>query len=292
MKQKLFSLAILASSFSFAQTWNLTGNTGTNPPSNFIGTIDDKELIFKTNNQERFKIFAGSYINGVVIGNQSAVGTPAGGRLEIATALCNGCASRWAVPSDIVIRNMGSRNMEFHMPNTAAADPNSVSTPNSAGITKIKFTDGVHNSSLVVFNNGKVTVGTDKFDTDPNYIFYVKKGIKAEQVKVENPGANGWADYVFKKDYKLRTLEEVEQHIAEKGHLPNIPSAKEVEKNGINLGEMDAKLLEKIEELTLYSIEQDKQIKSQAEEIKKLRKQSEEFQELKQQVQQLISTKK
>ncbi|MDC8101653.1 hypothetical protein [Chryseobacterium rhizosphaerae] len=94
----------------------------------------------------------------------------------------------------------------------------------------------------------------------------------AKEVEVK---ANVWADYVFKKDYKLNTLEEVEKHISEKGHLPNIPSAKEVEKEGINLGEMDAKLLEKIEELTLYSIEQNKQI-----------------QELKQQVQQLLNAKK
>ncbi|MDT3406988.1 UNVERIFIED_CONTAM: hypothetical protein QE387_001305 [Pseudacidovorax intermedius] len=106
----------------------------------------------------------------------------------------------------------------------------------------------------------------------------------------------------LKKDYKLRTLDEVERHIAEKGHLPNIPSATEVEKNGINLGEMDAKLLEKIEELTLYSIEQNKQIKQLqsdnailkilTEELKELKKQSDELEELKKQVQQLISTPK
>ncbi|PQA91112.1 hypothetical protein B0A69_18720 [Chryseobacterium shigense] len=162
------------------------------------------------------------------------------------------------------------------MPNNNVADSNAdVSTPNFSGITKIKFTDGVHKSNLVVFNTGKVTVGTDQYDNDSNFIFYVKKGIKAEQVKVENPAANGWADYVFKKDYKLTTLEEVEKHISEKGHLPNIPSADEVAKNGINLGEMDVKLLEKIEELTLYSIEQNRQI-----------------QELKQQVQQLLDVKK
>ncbi|SFZ93274.1 hypothetical protein SAMN05216324_1053 [Chryseobacterium limigenitum] len=94
-----------------------------------------------------------------------------------------------------------------------------------------------------------------------------------------------------KNDYKLNSLEEVEQHIQEKGHLPNIPSADEVVKNGINLGEMDAKLLEKIEELTLYSIEQNKQIKSQSEKIEKLEKQSEELKKLKEQVQQLLDTK-
>ena len=72
----------------------------------------------------------------------------------------------------------------------------------------------------------------------------------------------GWSDFVFFKDYKLPTLKEVENHIKEKGHLKDIPSAKEVEKNGFFLGEMDAKLLQKIEELTLYTIEQEKKIKA------------------------------
>jgi len=293
MNTKLLPLALVLSSFAFAQSWGLTGNSGTSPSTNFIGTNDDKELVIKTNNQERLRVFAGPYVNGIVIGNSAANGTVNGGKLEIATVLCNGCASRWAVPSDVVIRTLGSRNMEFHMPNDNATDPNAdVSTPNSSGITKIKFTDAVHKSSLAIFNTGKVTVGTDQYDNDPNYILYVRKGIKAEQVKVESPATNGWADYVFKKDYKLRTLQEVEQHIAEKGHLPNIPSATEVEKNGINLGEMDAKLLEKIEELTLYSIDQNKQIKKLQQDNEMLKRYAEELKELKKQIQELIPTKK
>jgi hypothetical protein len=63
-----------------------------------------------------------------------------------------------------------------------------------------------------------------------------------------------WSDFVFKKDYNLPTLAEVEKHIREKGNLENIPGEKEVLENGISLGEMNAKLLQKIEELTLYSI--------------------------------------
>ena len=93
--------------------------------------------------------------------------------------------------------------------------------------------------------------------------------IIAKEVEVK---LDVWADYVFKKNYKLRTLEEVEKHIQENGHLPNIPSASEVEKNGINIGEMNTKLLEKIEELTLYSIEQNKLIKEQQKRIEALEK--------------------
>ncbi|MEZ0184285.1 cell wall anchor protein, partial [Flavobacterium oncorhynchi] len=69
----------------------------------------------------------------------------------------------------------------------------------------------------------------------------------------------------------LPTLEQVEKHIVEKGHLENIPSEKEVLNDGINLGEMNAKLLQKIEELTLYMIEMKKENEKQNEEIKNLK---------------------
>ncbi|MDN5396445.1 MAG: hypothetical protein L0G39_01350 [Chryseobacterium sp.] len=132
----------------------------------------------------------------------------------------------------------------------------------------------------IVGNNG--TIGIGQF-TNPlpangstsdgtKYKLFVKEGIRTEKVKVDIASANGWADYVFKKDYKLSTLDAVEKHIEEKGHLPNIPSAQEVVKNGINLGEMDAKLLEKIEELTLYVIQLNKGFKQLREENKELKK--------------------
>ncbi|AXG71932.1 hypothetical protein KORDIASMS9_04190 [Kordia sp. SMS9] len=110
---------------------------------------------------------------------------------------------------------------------------------------------------------GKTMIG-DWFDFDPctdcdDYELFVKKGIRTQKIKVD-VAAGVWADYVFKSDYELKPLEEVETFINTNGHLPNVPSAKEVEENGVNLGEMDAKLLEKIEELTLYVIELKKEI--------------------------------
>lgn len=119
------------------------------------------------------------------------------------------------------------------------------------------------NYFLFLSNNGNLGIGI----SNPQNKLDVNGTLHAKEVKVD---MNGWADFVFKKEYQLPTLEQVEQHITEKGYLPNIPSAKEVSKNGINLGEMDAKLLQKIEELTLYSIEQYKLNKDQAELILKL----------------------
>lgn len=106
----------------------------------------------------------------------------------------------------------------------------------------------VHNSTMMIGSSFDLTC-TDCSD----YLLFVRKGIRTEEVKVD-VASGTWADYVFKDSYELKPLEEVKSFIDENGHLPNIPSAEEVEENGIKVGEMNAKLLEKIEELTLYTI--------------------------------------
>lgn len=104
--------------------------------------------------------------------------------------------------------------------------------------------------------NGYVGIGTKS----PTERLSVKGKIRAQEIKVEADNNTNWPDYVFKKDYPLPKLADVEKHIREKGHLPEVPSAKEVEKEGIALGTNQALLLKKIEELTLYIIEQQKKI--------------------------------
>ncbi|UGU17908.1 tail fiber protein [Sinomicrobium kalidii] len=114
--------------------------------------------------------------------------------------------------------------------------------------------------------NGNVGIGT----ASPDAKLAVNGIVHSKEVKVD---LNGWSDFVFKKEYNLPTLEEVEQHIKEKGHLKDIPGAEEVRENGIYLGEMDAKLLQKIEELTLYVIELKKENRQMRREIDELKKQ-------------------
>ena len=145
---------------------------------------------------------------------------------------------------------------------------------------------------MMLTDNGKVGIGTK---TMGNHKLAVEGSIGAREIKVES---SGWSDFVFEKDYNLPTLFDVENHIKEKGHLKDIPSAKEVEQNGFFLGQMDAKLLQKIEELTLYTIEQEKKIealeKEKAENKKqnsKIEKQQNEIDELKALVQQLLKDK-
>lgn len=81
---------------------------------------------------------------------------------------------------------------------------------------------------------------------------------------------SGWPDFVFRQDYLLPSLQQVEKYIIHNGHLPDIPAATEVEKDGLDLGEMNKKLLLKVEELTLYLIQQQKLNEQQSEKIRQL----------------------
>lgn len=110
---------------------------------------------------------------------------------------------------------------------------------------------------LFINPTGDIGVGT--INTG-GYKFAVAGNMIAESVKVQLKGS--WPDYVFDKSYYLPDLQEVEKHIREKGHLPGIPSAADVRANGIDLGEINAKLLQQIEELTLHLIQKDKEIKN------------------------------
>jgi hypothetical protein len=118
------------------------------------------------------------------------------------------------------------------------------------------------NHFLFLSDTGKVAVGTDNTPTSIGganisaYRFFVKGGMLAEEVRVRT----GWADYVFADDYNLKPLAEVEAFIKENKHLPNVPSANTVETQGIELGDISRIQQEKIEELTLYIIDQQKQI--------------------------------
>lgn len=111
--------------------------------------------------------------------------------------------------------------------------------------------------------NVEVQTGTVKVGsvaTPVGYKLYVEQGILTEKVKVAVASSTAWADYVFATDYKLKPLSEVEKFIDENNHLPNIPSADELVKEGLDLGKMQALQMEKIEELTLYLIEMKKEI--------------------------------
>lgn len=132
-------------------------------------------------------------------------------------------------------------------------------------------------------------LGNGQFDWTKQTVFNnngnvaVSGKLEATEVKVTQSPT---ADFVFEETYDLPKLEDVEKHIKERKHLPEIASAKEMEKDGVNVGEFQIKLLQKIEELTLYTIEQNKLNKIQTEEIKN---QKEKIKQLEQENQQIKS---
>lgn len=105
-----------------------------------------------------------------------------------------------------------------------------------------------------------------------SYRLIVQDGIMTEKIKVAVKGSADWADYVFEPSYKLMTLDNVEAFVKENYHLPNVPSASEMSNNGLDVMQTSAKLLEKIEELTLYMIQMNKEIKVLKAENAKLKK--------------------
>jgi hypothetical protein len=147
---------------------------------------------------------------------------------------------------------------------------------NNIGIQSSIFTTGNFTPLLLNPSGGDVAIGTNTLPM--GYKLAVNGNVIANKIVVKQ---YPWADFVFKPDYKLPPLSIVEQHIKEKGHLQDIPSEKEVAEKGIDLGSMDAKLLQKVEELTLYaimqekkSIKQDKMFEEQQKQIEDLKKQN------------------
>ena len=115
----------------------------------------------------------------------------------------------------------------------------------------------------VIFDTlGKVGIGT----SSPTHTLSVNGAVRAKEIIVDT----SWADDVFAPDYRLASLAEVEQHIQAKGHLPAVPSAAEVAEKGISVGESQAMLLRKVEELTLHVIALNKQVQAQQKRLMEL----------------------
>lgn len=140
------------------------------------------------------------------------------------------------------------------------------------------YDDGNNNVTLSMPKaNSHICIGTTNWYDGEEYALSVNGNVRADRVKVYTT----WADFVFEDEYELPTLPEVEKYIKENGHLENIPSAAEVEEKGIELGEMNKLLLQKVEELTLYMIEQNKVNEQQAKQIEELKAQVKELSEKK-----------
>jgi hypothetical protein len=140
----------------------------------------------------------------------------------------------------------------LHIKSSGASNASSALIINNSANTEL----------LRVIDNGYVGIGT----ATPSSLLAVNGTITTKKVKLT---PNGWSDYVFDKSYQLPSLQEVEKFITKNKHLPGIPSEAEVMKNGIEVGDTQSQLLKKIEELTLYAIQQQKEINALKEMITK-----------------------
>lgn len=134
---------------------------------------------------------------------------------------------------------------------TVEANTNTVFDMDRSGMVRINspFTSSINKTVFLVENDDRKLLQIENNGL-----------VRAREIKVDL--ATNWPDYVFEKEYKLKPLSYVKTFVDENGHLPGVPSAEKIKEDGIPLGEMNRILLEKVEELTLYLLEQDEKIKA------------------------------
>jgi hypothetical protein len=238
--------------------WTILGNTNIDE-ANFLGTIQNDPLIIKTNSKERIKI-AEDYDLG---------GYEQRGRIDFTVSRFTSSkisfdnnASNGLDPNAVIkmYRAIGANAKPWWLETGANLTGNNYRLDIKTGPTTIPGSETVSPVISIVSYTSNSTANVGIGVENPQEKLVVDGIICAKEIRVSESGTPCWGDYVFDKDYKLKSIDEVEKFINENKHLPDIPSAVEVEANGIELGVMQAKLLKKIEELTLYVIELKKEI--------------------------------
>ncbi|WP_430906535.1 hypothetical protein [Maribacter sp. 2-571] len=236
------------------------------------GTTASPTAMFRLGNNKNQKVHVDVYLrvlagSGARIGVQGSVaGQANGGYIDLQSGITH---SDWRLYSfDIDDAGASDYDLRLHVSASLTDGSGRVQVLISCKDREITTGSSVWafagSSTNITYQQGNVGIGTA--DPGADWKLAVNGKIRAKEIKVETD----WADYVFEKDYPLPTLAEVEAHIAQKGHLINIPSAAEVEANGVELGEMNKLLLEKIEELTLYLLELNKKIETKDSKVEQL----------------------
>ncbi|SCY14966.1 hypothetical protein SAMN02927916_1277 [Flavobacterium anhuiense] len=261
----------------------LSAGGGTNPIKSFIdlsgySTIPDMmgNIVFGTYGAERMRIVSNGNV-GIgttspfgkldVVGSKtstytSSLNSPTYDFLRIANIHGAGGSDQYSALALSVSGNTGANNAYVNLAVIQPVAGNS----NSEFALAVRQPSGVMNEVIRAKSDGKIGIGT----SNPISKLTVAGDIHSREVRVS---VDAGADFVFEHNYNLPSLDAVTKYIKENKHLPEIASADEMKKEGINLSEMNIKLLQKIEELTLYVIEQSKEIKA-------LKKENESFKTL------------
>ena len=320
--------------------WSKAGDSGTDPASQYIGTSDEKDVVFKSNGQERLRLKADGSIG--LWGADTTFGPlyrDASGALKIGggtvpTLPVGRCYLLPSMPywqttgndftqlcpdQDPKLGTLSNRPLKLV---TNAVERMRINTNGKVGIgtttpstsldvsgdfrvgggvnhdiiTSYSATTGQviwacnnlaawglsidplgnghilgdwnNPHPIMTFKYNKVGIGTEDMPND-DYSLFVGKGILTERVKVSF--VENWPDYVFRTSYALRPIHEVDLFVRANGHLPGVPSAQEVQENGLDLVRANEILLEKVEELTLYLIEVNKKVSALEDELEHLK---------------------
>ncbi|MBK1442738.1 hypothetical protein JHJ32_22250 [Parapedobacter sp. ISTM3] len=235
------------------------GSEGGHPEFYVASLPKSSSLVFE---KLKIQVFGGYWTN-IDLGETTYYITTRGG-LRINQERHGGSTSRYALQVydngssyDFVIKVVSSypsffiRAWKIAGRGVSGIQELSISDYNSTGKTEITSQIPI-NKIFITSQEGNIGLGADP---DGDYRLSVNGKVRAKEVKVE---VANWPDYVFKTDYPLMPLAELEAYIKTNGHLPGIPAAEEVEAVGVGLAEMNHKLLEKVEELTLHLIERQK----------------------------------
>ncbi|MFN3403260.1 MAG: hypothetical protein ACK40G_04140 [Cytophagaceae bacterium] len=267
------ALSLTLAPISIYAQWNIPSGSGTTNHLTHIGTID-YDLKFTTNWTTRMMIAKNTGYIGIGFFPDWAYTSPSA-RLEVRQhesspsrnvllKLSNDYnSSEGRLNEPTLLFDNGSPHGTFGSVgwSIGAQVSHSSAADGRFRISRYTGNPAVFQDYLTILENGKVLIGMNPPHINhgpclaPDARLAVNGTIYATSIKVRTVQNGCFPDYVFSSDYKLRTLDEVEKFIKVNSHLPEVPSAKDVEENGINLAEMDEILLKKIEELTLYLIE-------------------------------------
>jgi len=197
--------------------------------------------------------------------NINGIGMGIGSNLPTLTVFC---ARGKNLTGKIAIGNIDEPQAKLHIISDNEYDADILIQSHNGNSAYLKFqnennnisvgSDNIMNFTAVgfAFTSGKVGIGCT--NTSEEFTLAVEGGILTDDVLVRNKSQ--WPDFVFGKDYNLMSLPELKKFIGENRHLPNVPSESEVAENGVSVSEMQTVLLQKVEELTLYTIQQQEMI--------------------------------
>lgn len=297
-KFTIISLAVTAaflfSTKSFGQTWNIPSSGSTS--AGYIGTTSADDVTINAGGPSAEKVRIGS--NGGInvglgydfptSGSRFTVQLKTSGMYSAGTAASFLLNSSNSSSSSIIPEYRVNINNKGPFAGTGFINAAAYNSSNSTWDYRfyVAYNGSAYFGSwtspvtattpMLTVPGGFVTIGSG-LTTPAGYRLYVQDGILTEKIKVATSGTTNWSDFVFAPGYKLTPLLELEAYIKKNHHLPEIPSTEEVNKEGVDLLEMDAKLLQKVEELTLYMIEMKKTMDAQQQEIEALKKKNQEL---------------